>query len=135
MLLLENKRAKFDYQILEKFLAGLSLSGSMVKLIRKQKISLNGKFAVIQGGKLQIIGLGNEELQQNVPLLLKQNEVKKIAGKLTQKGLSCVILNIQTKKRWLKAEVAIARGKKEFDKKRVIQKRDLDREMEREMKQ
>ncbi len=126
--ILVNKKAHFEYQIIQEFRAGMSLSGGMVKMIRAKKVVLNGKFVVFQKGVLQILGLGNEEISHNIPLLLAQKEIKEIVKNLHVAGLTCIILNIHTHKRWLKAQIAIVRGKKNYDKRETIKKRDLDRE-------
>jgi len=133
-VLITNKRAGFDYHILETFQAGLSLSGKMVKLIRAKKVTLDGKFVIYQKKQLQIIGFGNNEVQENVALLLKKREVEEIRKQLQTKGLTCVIVNIKTVGRWLKGEIAISKGKKNFDKRDAIKKRDIDREVQRELK-
>ena len=134
MILITNKKAKFDYHILQKFTAGLSLSGQMVKQIRAKKVPINGKFITINKGRLEIIGLGNEAVTENTPLLLNSKEIKKIESQLTIKGISCVVLNLQTVGRWLKAEIALARGKKNFDKRESIKKRDIERDLGRRLK-
>jgi SsrA-binding protein len=133
-VLINNKKAGFDYHILETFQAGLSLSGKMVKLIRAKKVLLDGKFVIFQKNQLQIIGFGNNEIQENVVLLLKKKEIAQIRKELQTKGLTCIPLNIKAVGRWLKAEVGIAKGKKNFDKKEAIKRRDIDREVKRELK-
>ena len=131
-LILQNKKAGFEYQILEKFSAGLNLSGQMVKQIVNKKVNLQGKFVIFQKGNLEIIGLGNETWQENVALLLSKKEIRKIQGQLSIKGLTCIILNIKRIKRWLKAEIAIVKGKKVFEKKDAIKNREIDREIKRD---
>lgn len=131
-LILQNKRANFEYQILEKFLAGLSLSGGMVKQVVNKKVNLQGKFVIFQKGNLEIIGFGNEVLSQNVALLLSKKEIRKIHGQLTTPGITCIILNIKRVKRWLKAEIALVKGKKLYEKKDAIKNRDIDREIKRD---
>jgi SsrA-binding protein len=133
-VLVINKKARFEYSILESFQAGLSLSGHMVKMVRANKVVINGMFVVYQKGQLQIIGFGNEQSRENVALLLNKKEVDEIAGQIRIKGVSCIILNIKTVGRWLKAEVAVVKGKKLHDKKEDIKKRDVDREIGREFK-
>jgi SsrA-binding protein len=133
-VLVVNKKALFEYKVLESFQAGLSLSGHMVKLLRANKVVINGMFVVYQKGQLQIIGFGNETVRENVPLLLKKKEVDEIAGQIRIKGTSCIILNIKTVGRWLKAEIAVVKGKKLHDKKEDIKKRDIDREIGRDFK-
>jgi SsrA-binding protein len=132
-VLITNKKAHFDYQILEEFRAGLGLSSKMVKLIRARKIVLSGKFVVFQKDQLQILGLGVESYAENVPLLVTAKELSKIKEELSQKGLTCVVLNFHTSGRWLKAQIAVVKGKKNYDKRKTLKERDLDRENRREM--
>jgi SsrA-binding protein len=127
-ILATNKRASFDYEILEKFTAGLSLSGAMVKQIRANRVNMQGKFIVYQNSQLEILGFGNDKVTQNIPLLLNKKEIKRIAGQLTEKGTTCILLNLKNVGRWLKADVAIVKGKKNYDKRETIKQRDLDRQ-------
>jgi SsrA-binding protein len=130
--ILINKKANFDYQILDKFVAGIALSGILVKQVVNKKINLTGKFVIFQKGRLEIVGFGNELVSQNVPLLLTKKEIRKIHGQLSVKGITCIILNIKRQKRWLKAEIALVKGKKEFEKKESIKNREIDREVKRD---
>jgi SsrA-binding protein len=133
-VILINKKAGFEYKILESYQAGLSLSGKMVKMIRNGKVVLSGMYVVHQKNQLQIIGFGNETVRENITLLLKQKEKDEIIGQLSQAGISCVPLNIKTVGRWLKSEIAVVKGKKLHDKKESLKKRDVDREIAREYK-
>ena len=128
MIIATNKRAKFDYFIIESYQAGLSLSGQMVKQIRTNRVSLQGMFIVNQNGQLEILGFGNDQIRENVVLLLKLKEKNAIAGQLYIKGISCVVLNLKRVGRWLKADIALVKGKKNFDKRETIKSRDIDRE-------
>ena len=128
MILAQNKKARFDYEILKEFEAGLSLSSQMVKELRAKKINLSSNFVIFQNGKLEIIGLGNNKLIENVPLLLNQKEALEIKDKIKTKGISGVVISIYTKNRWIKAKIGVARGKTDVDKRNTIKKRDLDRE-------
>jgi SsrA-binding protein len=142
MILAINKRAKFDYEILETYQAGMSLSGTMTKLIRSNRVNPQGKFIVHQNGQLQIIGITVESINingrnlqnyaENITLLLKSREKKEIMGKLSQQGLTCVILNFKSIGRWIKAEIAIVKGKKDYDKRDSLKKADIARESRRE---
>jgi SsrA-binding protein len=129
-----NKKAGFEYKVLESFQAGLSLSGPMVKAIRAHRVTITGLFVVYQGGQLQIVGFGNESLRENVKLLLNPKEINEIAGKIREKGLTCVPLNIKTVGRWIKCEIAIVKGKNTGDKRETIKNREIDREVNREFK-
>ncbi len=133
--LLINKKAQFDYKIIESYQAGLSLSGVMVKQIRGGKVVLNGLYIVENKGNLSIIGLGNELIRENIPLLLSKKEKNEILGRLSEAGLSCIPLNIKTVGRWIKSEIAIVKGKKQHDKKESIKNRDIQREVDRDFKQ
>ncbi len=138
MILAVNKRANFDYHILHTYQAGLSLSGTMTKLIRNNRVNPQGKFIVIQNNQLQIIGITVESINingrniqsynENVTLLLKKREKNEIVGRLSERGLTCVILNFKSIGRWIKAEIAIVKGKKNYDKRGSLKKADLDRE-------
>ncbi|MEM1311858.1 MAG: SsrA-binding protein [Patescibacteria group bacterium] len=133
MNLARNKKAHFDYHILESYQAGLSISGKMVKQLRQKRVNITGKYIIYQKLQLQIIDFGNDKLRENVPLLLNKKEQAEISSRLNEKGISCVVLNIYTLGRWIKAEIAIVRGKKNFDKRESIKKRDLEREEARNL--
>lgn len=128
MLLSQNKRARYDYFILDSYQAGLSLSGKLVKEIRAGRVNLNGKYIIWQNSKLQILDLGNQVISQNVDLLLGKKEIAEILKYLQTPGYTCIPLSIKTVGRWLKAEIAIVKGKKNYDKRETIKQRDLDRE-------
>jgi SsrA-binding protein len=126
-----NKRANYEYLILEKYTAGLSLSGGLVKEIRTKRVNLQGIYIIFQKNQLQLIGFGNESARDNVPLLLNENELNKITKLLQIKGNTCIPVKIFTMKRWLKMEIAVVKGKKLWDKRQTIKDRDLDREEKR----
>jgi SsrA-binding protein len=128
MILAENKKARFEYEWMETFQAGMALSSALVKQIRTRKVPLVSSFVVYQNSQLQIINLGNNEIRENVPLLLGAREKKQIMGAIKEKGVTCVVIDLHTHKRWLKARIAIARGKTEHDKRVTLKARDLDRE-------
>ena len=129
--LIENKKARFDYKILESFQAGLSLSGQMVKAIRLKTVKLEGVFIVHQKGQLQMVGLKSGEMIENVSLLLSAKEKEDMIEGLKIKGNTGVVLGIKRVGRWLKADVAVVKGKAEHDKRDTIKKRDLDRDERR----
>jgi SsrA-binding protein len=132
--LLQNKKAYFDYEILDTFTAGMSLDGVSVKQIRSKQIKLDGLYIIYQQKQLQIIGLGDGISSSNIPLLLNDKELQKILKQLQTKGLTCIPVKIFTSKRWLKVEIAVVRGKKNYDKKEYLKQKDLDREMARDLK-
>jgi len=150
-ILAENKKAYFNYQILEKFEAGLVLTGQEVKSIKTGKISLAGSYVVLKQstkGKLPefyLVGAKVPPYQpKNAPLdynpersrklLLHKSEIKYLIGKTKQKGLTFIPLRVYTKKRKIKVEFAIAKGLKKVDKRELIKKREAEREMKRALK-
>ncbi len=131
-VLIINKRARYEYHILESYQAGLKLSGELVKAIKEKRVTLRSAYVVYNRYGLQIIGLKHKDIDYTIPLLLNKKEVKEIAGAIKEKNISCVPINIKRVGRWFKAEVAIVKGKKEHDKRDAIKKRDLDREIGRQ---
>ena len=139
-----NRKAFFDYEILEKFSAGLELEGLEVKSIRAGKISLAGSFIAVRGGEAYLIGADIPAYQpKNAPpdydatrarkLLLSKTEIEQLREAEDIKGLTIVPLSVYNKGRFLKVDVAIARGKKQFDKRQAIKKRDTEREIGRSL--
>lgn len=141
----ENKKAYFNYKILEKFEAGISLLGQEVKSIKTRGINLAGSYIVVKNNEIYWIGVKIPAYQpKNAPpdynpersrkLLLKKSEIKYLIGKSKQKGLTLMPLKVYTKKGKIKIEFGIVRGKKKFDKRELIKKRETDREIERTLK-
>ena len=140
-----NKKARFDHEILDTFEAGLVLTGQEVKSVRDHKMGLNGAYVTIARGGMWLIGGHIPRFPQAGPLpdydpdhtrrlLLHKREINKIAGKLEQKGLTLVPISVYTKGSKIKLEFGLARGKKQFEKKETLKKRDLDREIRRDYK-
>lgn len=139
-----NKRAGFDYDVLDKYEAGLVLFGHEVKSVRAGNISLKAAYIVFKsaGNRLPEPYLINSHISlykyastitdydptRARKLLLGQKEIKHLLGKQKQAGLTLVPLRVYTKSRFLKLEFALARGKKQYDKRETIKKRELDRE-------
>ena len=141
----DNKRAFFNYQALEKFEAGIVLSGTEVKSIRNGKISLKGSYITFKNETPFLIGAIIPPYQpKNAPadynperlrrLLLNKSEIKKIMGKAKEKGCALVPLKIYDKNAIIKIEFAIAKSKKKIDKKEIIRKRESDRKINRALK-
>lgn len=141
----DNKKAYFNYTIEETFEAGIELSGFEVKSIKNGQGSLNSAFCIVRGGEAFIIGMHippyqphNTDLgydpDRNRRLLLSKKEIKILADKDSIKGLTLVPLSLYSKGRHIKVQLAVARGKKVFDKRETIKKRDTDREIRREYK-
>jgi len=144
-ILAKNKKAYFKYQILEKFEAGISLIGQEVKSIKSGRINLSGAYVVLKNSEVYLIGANIPPYQpKNAPadyqpersrkLLLKKSEIKYLIGKTKQKGLTLVPLRVYTKKGKIKLEFGIAKGLKKFDKRELIRKREVEREIKRVLK-
>ena len=144
-ILAENKKAYFNYEILEKFEAGISLIGQEVKSLKTRGVSLAGNYIVIKNSQVFWIGANIPPYQpKNLPpdynpersrkLLLKKSEIKYLIGKSKQKGLTLIPLRVYTKDGKIKIEFAIAKGKKKFDKRELIKKREIEKEIQRALK-
>jgi SsrA-binding protein len=143
--LAENKKAHFDYEILEKLEAGIVLIGQEVKSIKSGRINLAGSYVVSKDTEFYLINANIPPYQpKNLPedydslrskkLLLKKREIDYLIGKIKQKGLTLVPLKVYTKRGKIKLEFGIAKGLKKADKRELIKKRESEREIKREMK-
>lgn len=141
----ENKKAHYDYEIIEKFEAGLVLIGQEVKSIKNGHINLAGSYIVINQGEPNLIGAKIPPYQpKNAPadynvertrkLLLNRKEIQSLIGKTQQKGFSLIPLKIYERNGRIKLEFGLAKGKKKYDKKEKIKKRDIERQMQRELR-
>ncbi len=141
-----HKRARFDYTILESFEAGISLVGHEVKAIRSGRMRLEGSYVLIRGGEAFLVGASIAPYQpENTPkdydperprkLLLSKKELAKLFTESEKKGLTIVPISVYNKNRKLKVQIAIVKGKKEYDKREKIKERDTDREINRLLKQ
>ena len=137
-----NSKALFDYEILERFTAGIELLGMEVKSVRKGKMNLRGAFVALRNGEAYLLGADIPAYQpKNAPidydplrprrLLLSKAELWTLKDAETVKGLTIVPLSVYNKGRFLKLDIAIARGKKKFDKRQAIKKRDVERDLKR----
>jgi SsrA-binding protein len=136
----KNKKAKFDYHILNTYEAGIVLKGSEVKSVRQSKVSLSDAFAQVVGGEIFLFNMHispYEKAQEGFDakrdrkLLLKKSEIRKIEGKLKNKGLTLIPLEVYIKKNLVKISLAVAKGKKEYEKREKIIKKEQKREMKR----
>jgi SsrA-binding protein len=135
----QNRRARYEYQILETTEVGIVLKGSEVKAVRQGKVDLSDGFALIKDGEVwlhnihvasyQNAGPLNHNPRRTRKLLLHKREIRKLIGKLRSRGLSLVPLRIYWKHGLAKVELALARGKKSYDKRETIKQRDHEREM------
>jgi SsrA-binding protein len=134
-----NRSAKFEYEFIDTYSAGIMLTGVEVKFIRDGKLSFVDSFCTFQNGELfmnnvSISGIGNDNIKRNRKLLLKKKELNKLLKDL-DKGLTIVPIRIYTnERRVFKVDIALARGKKLYDKRDSIKKRDMDREMNKILK-
>lgn len=140
-----NKRARYDYQILETWQAGLVLKGFEVKAIKTGHISLQGAYVVIKDNEAFLINAHIPPYQPaNTPddydsrrsrkLLLTKREIKSLIGKTKQKGLTLLPLRVYNKKGKVKIEIGLGKGKKKRDKRENIKKREAEREMQKMLK-
>jgi len=139
-----NRKAFYEYLILEKYEAGMELLGSEVKSLREGNANLKQAYVLIRKGQAWATGIhikpyshtgfeGHEPVR-NRKLLLKTKEIEKIKAKLDQKGLTAIPLRIYfNNKGWAKLEIALAKGKKTYDKRHTLKERDIKRDLQREM--
>ncbi len=142
-MLATNRRARHDYEILDTFEAGLVLVGTEVKSIRDGKVQLKDSYVEIRDGEAWLVGAHvgpyshgnrqNHDPERPRKLLLHRREIDKIFGRTTLQGLTCVPLAVFLKKNRIKVEIALARGKKLYDKRQAKKKRQAEREVEEEM--
>ncbi|KKR21951.1 MAG: SsrA-binding protein [Candidatus Moranbacteria bacterium GW2011_GWA2_39_41] len=140
-----NKRANFDYEISDKYEAGLVLTGAEVKSVKMGHISLKESFVTTKGGELYLTNahitpykqageIKNYDPTQPRKLLLRKSEIKHLTGKVRIAGLTLVPISVYTKKRLLKLEFGVGKGKKKYDKRETISKREVERNIKRELK-
>lgn len=145
-VLAENRRAYREYEILEKYEAGIQLTGFETKAAREGKINISAAYAVIRGGEAWLLHADIPPYQKkNVPegyksdrtrkLLLHRKEIRSLIGKLEQKGLTFLPLKVYTKGRRIKIELGIGRGKTQHDRRASIRARETAREIKRTLKQ
>jgi SsrA-binding protein len=142
---IENRRARFDYQFLEHFTAGIVLQGTEIKSIREGKAGLSDSYCYFKGGELYVRNMHiteyseasfkNHEPLRERKLLLSRTELRKLEGKLKDQGLTIVPIKLFIgDKGYAKLDIALAKGKKEFDKRQDIKKKDAEREIGRKLK-
>lgn len=144
-ILSSNKKARFDYEILEEYSAGIKLEGREIKSLRNHKPSFAGSYVTISGGvpylnDLNIPRYKHDTAGEYTPkrkrmLLLKQSEIDRIQGKLNEQGVTVVPIAIGLERQWAKVTIGIVRGKKKHDKRQTIRDREDKRKMQRVMKQ
>ncbi len=145
MSLIDHKKARLDYEILEEYEAGIELLGGEVKSVRAKHGKLEGSHVIVRGGEAYIVGMSIPPYQpSNTPkeydpartrrLLLTKKEIGTLGEFESQKGLTIVPLSVYNKGRKLKVKIAVARGRKKYDKRAVLKKRDTERDIRRTLK-
>jgi SsrA-binding protein len=141
-IVIKNKKASHDYEFLEKFIAGIKLTGTEIKSIRLGKASLADSYCFFRDGEMYIRGmhiaeywwgnLNNHDPLRERKLLLTSHELKRIGRKIKETGYTIIVIKVFINERGLaKAEIAISKGKKEYDKRETLKRKDAAREMDR----
>ena len=139
---IRNRQASFEFELLDKYIAGLVLMGTEIKSIREGKVNLQDGYCYFNNGELFVKGINitpyaqgthyNHEAQRERKLMLKRMELKKLERKVEEKGLTLVPVRLFINERgFAKLEIALARGKKMHDKRENIKERDIKRELDR----
>ena len=139
-----NKKAFFNYEIVEKFEAGLVLVGSEVKSIRDGKVTIHEAYARVKNNEVWLIGMDiglypqagpyqNHEPRRSRKLLLHRQEIKRLVGKTREKGLTLIPLSLYFKEGLAKVQIGLGRGKREYDKRATIKDREAKRDIRRRM--
>lgn len=145
MSIAENRKAHFNYHIEERFEAGMVLSGWEVKAIREGQVQLTDGYVVIKDGELYLIGCRINALRsasshvkpepdRTKKLLLHKDQIRRLIGKVEQKGYTLVPLDLHYKNGMVKCEIALAKGKAEHDKRHALKERDWEKEKARLMR-
>ena len=143
-LIADNRRARHDYQLLDRFEAGIALTGTEVKSLREGRVTLGQAYADVREGEAWLIGMNidtydqgniaNHDPLRDRKLLLHRREISSLIGKIRERGLTLVPTKLYFKDGRVKVELALARGKELRDKRRDIAKRDADRQIERALR-
>lgn len=142
---IKNRRASFEYLFLEKYIAGIQLTGTEIKSIRESKVNITDGFCVFVNDELWARNIhiaeykegsyNNHEPKRDRKLLLNKNELKKLSGKLQDRGLTIIPLRLFiNEKGYAKMEIALAKGKKLFDKRESLKEKDAKRQIDRSLK-
>jgi SsrA-binding protein len=144
-VLAANRKARHEYIIEDSIEAGIALTGTEIKSIRTGRANLQDSFALIRNGEVWLVGAHispyahgnreNHEPRRDRKLLLHRREIERLAGRVQEKGWTLVPLDIHLRNGRAKVQLGLARGKKQYDKRETIAKRDYDREMQRAVKE
>ncbi|MBI4830271.1 MAG: SsrA-binding protein SmpB [Candidatus Lindowbacteria bacterium] len=139
-----NRKARRDYEILESFEAGMALKGTEVKSLREGRMNLKDSYAKVQDGEVFLINahispyshgnIQNHDPVRKRKLLLHRQQIKRLTSKTEERGLTLVPLKVYFLRGRAKVELGLARGKREYEKKEAIKRRDAEREMERDLR-
>ncbi|MCS7220395.1 MAG: SsrA-binding protein SmpB [Anaerolineae bacterium] len=139
-----NRKAYHDYEVVDTLEAGIVLTGTEIKSIREGRVNLRDGFAIIRGGEVWLLNVHiapypggnrqNHEPRRERKLLLHRREINRLAGRVQEKGWTLVPLRLYLKDNKAKIELGLVRGKREYDKREAIAKREAEREVQREMK-
>lgn len=141
----DNRQARYLYEILETYEAGIQLTGTEVKSIRAGKVNLQDGYALLRDGEIWLINVHispynasgqyfNHEPRRTRKLLLHRQEIRKLIGKVEQQGLTLVPLKMYLKRGWVKISIALGKGKKLHDKRESLKRRQDQRDIQRAMK-
>jgi len=140
---IRNRKARFSYHIAESIEAGMALEGSEVKALREGKCNLDEAFARVRGGEVWLYNMHigpytqahqfGHDVRRPRKLLLKRREINRFLGRAVEKGMTLIPLTVYFQRGWAKIELAVARGKREYDKREAIKRRESEREMAREL--
>ncbi len=144
-LVVQNRKARHDFEILDRYESGIVLRGTEVKSLRAGRANLKDSFAIVDRGEVFLYNVHishyeggnnfNHEAERVRKLLLHRSEIRRLMGKTHQQGLTLVPLKIYFKRGKAKVELALVRGKKEYDKRQTLARRQADREVERALKE
>lgn len=142
--IVQNKKARFEYEIIETIEAGIVLHGTEVKSLRQKNVSINEAYAKIYRDEAYITGMNispyemanrfNHEPTRDRKLLLHKKEIKRLSGKLKERGYTLIPLKLYFKNGKAKLQLGLGKGKAKYDKRKAIQKRDVERELQRDWK-
>lgn len=141
-IVVTNRRASHDYFIIDRYETGIVLRGTEVKSLRAGSATLQDGYAEIRSGELWLVGMhispfekgniNNHEPKRDRKLLMHRQEIRRLIGKVSEKGLTLIPLRVYFKKNIAKVELGLARGKKSYDKREAIAKREVQRRLRRE---
>jgi SsrA-binding protein len=144
-LIAENRKARADFKVFETYEAGIVLTGAEIKSIRLKRVSLRGSFVKIVGGEAYVLNLKIDRYpysgetdyspKRTRKLLMGKREIARLAGLSSQKGVTIVPLKLYLRHNLAKLQIGVGRAKRKYDKRRALKEKDLERQVERELKE